>query len=392
MADIMCPICETPNEPDASHCVVCGERLTPAAEGEELAPEENVSGMVEPADQAEQAEEDDRDEQAALAEESDVAELQAFDDELGEAPAALYSPVDGNAYPQGSPEYEDGFGPMGEELVAQLPEPGVEGTSPEEGSFELEDEADDGYDDDGYDDVQGEVGEEISHAAEQAEEQAEEQPAEKAGPSERFQQAFEAKRKERPGAAPLPTPGVLAESATLTLYQNRQPALTHPIDTDETLIGRRDPVSDTYPDLDVEPYDAGSHISRKHAYVYRQNRNYTLYVVSNAGTQLNSELLNLGDRRKLSDGDVIVLAGAIALKFELPQDQQTVVPAHAGGESAQAPGEPEPGEELEVEPLSVELEELDVLEEIEVAPASAGANADELEPLADDYLADDELE
>ena len=60
-------------------------------------------------------------------------------------------------------------------------------------------------------------------------------------------------------------------------------------------------------------FDPEAVISRKHAYVYRQNKNYTLYVVSNAGTQVNSDLLDIGDRRKLSDGDVIVLAGKMAI-------------------------------------------------------------------------------
>jgi predicted component of type VI protein secretion system len=106
----------------------------------------------------------------------------------------------------------------------------------------------------------------------------------------------------------------------VTVYINREPVIRHDIDTDETLIGRKDPVADAYPDLDLTDYDPEAFVSRKHAYIYRQNKNYTLYAVSNAGTQLNNELLDLGDRRALSDDDVIILAGKIAMKFELPNE------------------------------------------------------------------------
>ena len=117
---------------------------------------------------------------------------------------------------------------------------------------------------------------------------------------------------------PLPTPGPSAQSATVTLYVDRQPVMTHAIDSDETLIGRQDAASDAYPEVDLAEWDPDASVSRKHAYIYRQNKNYTLYVVSNAGTQINEDLLELGDRRTLSDGDVIVLAGRFAMKFERP--------------------------------------------------------------------------
>ena len=120
--------------------------------------------------------------------------------------------------------------------------------------------------------------------------------------------------------APLPQPGVHSQPATLTLYVNRAPVHSHAVDTDETLLGRRDPMADAYPDFDLTDFDDAGQVSRKHAYVYRQNRNYQLYVLSNAGTQLNAEMLSLGDRRALKSGDVIVLAGKYALKFELPAE------------------------------------------------------------------------
>lgn len=369
---IICPICETENAADATHCEVCGERLAPAAADEEIPAEENVAAMLQEESAADVTDEspvaeatdemltpDSVADDAALLEEIDsfvddeegelepddqfqddeepeglmegsatgamqddasLASEGSFVDEMDDSPAAdfdldeeieeeprfLYSPLDGAAYPRGSMEYEEGFGPNGEELVATPPEGVAEPSVADEAS-----EAD--------------IPAERSAVPVPADGPDEEFAAQITGarahhgePSPEFRHAFQARPKERPSMQPLPQPGVYAEPATLTVYLNRQPVLRHAIETDEVLIGRRDPVADAYPDLDLTEFDPDAHVSRKHAYVYRQNKNYTLYAISNAGTQLNSELLELGDRRPLSNGDVVVLAGKIAMKFELP--------------------------------------------------------------------------
>lgn len=355
---IVCPVCDTYNPHDATHCEVCGERLTPPQPGEEVSPEENVAAMIadetsnegieetplpadgppeegdfelepeEPADEfeEEQFEEDEGGEPDESHDSEPEADYEDGDLAAGaNAPEYLYSPVDGAAYPKGSAEYEDGFGPLGEELVADPPEElapvdtpdpeGMpEGTEADEGGFEHEysdeepadhaaDEA--GFDDDG--DLEDGGGFDEVPAAESGRQ-----------PSAQFEAAFQRRERQRPAMEPLPSPGTLVEPATLTLYVNREPVHTHTIETDEILIGRRDPVADAYPDLDLSDYDPKSEISRKHAYVYRQNKNHTLYVVTNAGTQLNSDLLEIGDRRPLSDGDVIILSGKFAIKFDVP--------------------------------------------------------------------------
>lgn len=331
---ILCPVCETVNAPNATHCEVCGERLTPAAPGEELSPEENVSGMIAAAaqDEGEGHEMAMPDLPASDAEDDGPARSFGFapvaDDEEGdeagmdapsvvEGPQFLYSSLDGKAYAAGTPEYEEGFGPMGEELVAEPPAEVSEGeadggtvagdeSEPAEGPAEVEPADEDPSEAQaGFSHDEHEV-----HVA----------PAPSAGASAAFAAAFPVRTKERPATQPLPQPGVHAEPATLTLYVNRQPVHTHFIETDETLVGRRDPVADSYPEMDLTDWDETSHVSRKHVYIYRQNRNYQLYVVSNSGTQLNAELLNLGDRRALKGGDVIVLAGKFAMKFEVPAE------------------------------------------------------------------------
>lgn len=363
----VCPICETENPPDAIHCEVCGERLVPEEPADDggvvgfaveesdanevvgfavEASEEEDEGMEvsgvdatsdlpvvddeEPAPAVEASEADSTDDEMLTAAPADeTAALEAFDEEPAddadaaasepepeheeepdyevmldegeeplesaspaddEGPDYLYSPVDGAAYPRGSVEYEDGFGPNGEELVATPPalDDDVEPALAEPSGASMDDD-------------------ELAAAA-----------APSAEVSAEFKAAFQARRKERAAMEPLPQPGTFVDPAVLTVYSNRQPVMRLAIDMDEVLIGRRDPVADSYPDLDLTELDPQAHLSRKHAYIYRQNKNYTLYAVSNAGTQLNSDLLGLGDRRPLKHGDVIVLAGKIAMKFELP--------------------------------------------------------------------------
>lgn len=303
---LTCPVCETQNDPTAVHCEVCGERLSAIEPGEVLAPEENVSAML-----TEQG-----------SEEPDIAtfESAAFEDEdfpsaameavssaiLDGGPGVLYSPLDGTAYRTGSPEYEDGFGPMGEALVATLPE-NVEPIGYSNVGQE-EDTANAGFDEN--------TAAQISEAEEASPDDSYIDSAGISG-SPQFREMFKSEPKVRQPLAPLPRPGIHSNPATLSVFVNREEAHRHYIENDETLLGRRDPHSDAYPELDLSDFDEKGLISRKHAYVYRQNKNYTLYVVSNSGTQLNNELLSLGDRRTLKADDVIVLAGILAIKFEL---------------------------------------------------------------------------
>lgn len=292
---VLCPVCETENALDATHCEVCGERLVAAAEGEEVAPEESVSSMI-----AEEATSADTEFVAEEVEEGGFGLMGGSD--------ILYSPLTGEAYHPGSPEFEEGFGPMGEELVPTPPEslPEADLIAPEESEA-----TGSGFDHEYADDfaTDNDEGTEVGNESET------DVPLVSRA-SAAFQAAFPIKEKAKPALEPLPVPGT--SSATLTLYVNKAPVHTYSIETDETLIGRRDPRADAFPEFDLSEWDPDAHVSRKHAYLYRQNKNYTLYVVSNSGTQVNSDLLNLGDRRALKSGDVIILAGRFAMKFEIP--------------------------------------------------------------------------
>ena len=325
----ICPVCETQNKPSATHCEVCGERLTPPAPGEEVSPEESMAAQVAELAAARAAapapatggfamdEEDAFDELmgASAAKTGPMAAVAApapstAPPASGGKPDVLYSPRTGAAFARGTAEWEDGFGPMGEELVA-TPQPPKPATAPpiavNPGPMRPPEP-----------DIAPAPPRQHAPVLDRAPQPIHVNP----GPMRPPEPIVE------PPSAPAPAlPKQAAPApvlpATLTVYQNRQPVLTHQIQTDETLIGRRDVRSDIYPDVDLTAYDqAGEFISRKHVYIYRQNREYTIYVVSNAGTQLGNQILDLGARHSLSDGDVIILGGRLAMRFEVAGDDE----------------------------------------------------------------------
>lgn len=108
-----------------------------------------------------------------------------------------------------------------------------------------------------------------------------------------------------------PAPGTLC----LIVYHNRRPAYYFPVMYDETLIGRKDPTSNAYPDLDVTPFDTELAISRKHCFLYREKDEYFIYSISNSGTQVNQEMIEIGTKKHLKEGDVIILSGRLAIRF-----------------------------------------------------------------------------
>lgn len=114
----------------------------------------------------------------------------------------------------------------------------------------------------------------------------------------------------------MPSPEV-PPSGTLCLvvYFQRKPAYYLPVTYDELLIGRMDPASNAYPDLDVTPFDTELAISRKHCYLYREGNEYYIYPISNSGTQVNQEMIDIGTKRRLREGDVIILSGRLAIRF-----------------------------------------------------------------------------
>ncbi|MEO1268364.1 MAG: FHA domain-containing protein [Myxococcota bacterium] len=260
---IICPVCETENKPQATHCEVCGERLTPAAPGEVLLPEENV-----------------------------FAQLSA---EPVPVPAALDMP----APPSSPPPSEPPPGPISGSFVVDdgppsQPVPALPKPAPIAELLEPEFEPE-------------------PPPLAVSEPDTAPPPLEPPKPPE-SKPTFRV----HPPVATGPAPTMKASGipdARLVVYQNRQPVHTHPIANDETLIGRYDPIGGSDPDFDMTEYDTESVTSRKHAYIYRQGGRFFIYPVSNAGTQVGSTLVDMGKKHELNDGDVIVLSMKIAMKF-----------------------------------------------------------------------------
>jgi len=262
MSAKICPICETPNEPGAKACEVCGERL---AIPQAAAPtEDNAVTPAEP---------------VAAIEDAAVATMDA-------AINAAAAPID----LPGDLRLE---APTVDDIAEVTPH-----------SFKDQDDKPTGQ--------QLRELEEFDALLEL--------DAPSLGSSRSVNTGFERERaivdKAPPVHLPDPEPAVSTTPAKLLVYQNKQPVHAHPIVQDETLVGRYDPTSDAYPDLDLTPFDEGRDISRKHVYLYREGGRYFIYPISNSGTQVGSTIVQLGDKHELHDGDVIILAGALAMKFQ----------------------------------------------------------------------------
>ncbi|MFP3941665.1 MAG: cyclic nucleotide-binding domain-containing protein [Thermoanaerobaculia bacterium] len=84
----------------------------------------------------------------------------------------------------------------------------------------------------------------------------------------------------------------------------------------ETTIGRRDPVTGIYPDVDLSPVDGQRSISRRHAKIFRRGEKYFVAeeIGTMNGTYLNGERLETGVPAELSPGDGLRF-GVVELEF-----------------------------------------------------------------------------
>lgn len=118
------------------------------------------------------------------------------------------------------------------------------------------------------------------------------------------------------GAAPgAPAPAVPV--ATLVIADSNA-ELPLDLSKGEALIGRADPVSRVYPDVDLTPhggYEAG--VSRRHCRIFRQGDQFFVEDLgSTNGTKVNGQPLPPNQPRALSDGDVLEL-GLLRLTFRV---------------------------------------------------------------------------
>lgn len=87
----------------------------------------------------------------------------------------------------------------------------------------------------------------------------------------------------------------------------------------ETTIGRKDPVTGIYPDVDLTPVDGQRSVSRRHAKIYRRGAKF--FLAEEIGTMnatfLNGTRLETGVPAELKPGDE-VRCGVVALRLEVP--------------------------------------------------------------------------
>ncbi|MCC6420181.1 MAG: FHA domain-containing protein [Gemmataceae bacterium] len=122
-------------------------------------------------------------------------------------------------------------------------------------------------------------------------------------------------------AAPQRPP---AGTTCLVLYgADKQPRHYFALSKDATLIGRLDPVSGTFPDIDVGEFAdeaTARKVSRKHALVIRSRSGggFSLRPLpGNTGTQVNAQLVTGGQDVPLAPGTRLILGGVIRLKLEV---------------------------------------------------------------------------
>jgi hypothetical protein len=84
----------------------------------------------------------------------------------------------------------------------------------------------------------------------------------------------------------------------------------------ETTIGRQDPVTGIYPDIDITPVDNQRSISRRHAKIYRRGEKFFLAeeIGTMNGTYANGQRLETGVPVEILDGDEVRL-GMVVLRF-----------------------------------------------------------------------------
>ncbi len=115
---------------------------------------------------------------------------------------------------------------------------------------------------------------------------------------------------------PLATPSPVKLTAKLVLMNNSDMSASFILDKDTNLIGRMDPHTGIFPEVDLSTYDPETKVSRRHARVYREGGQFLVEDLSSVnGTIVNGTFkLYPKQPRVLQNGDEIRL-GETVLKF-----------------------------------------------------------------------------
>jgi pSer/pThr/pTyr-binding forkhead associated (FHA) protein len=86
----------------------------------------------------------------------------------------------------------------------------------------------------------------------------------------------------------------------------------------ETTIGRKDPVTGIYPDVDLSPVDPQRSVVRRHAKIYRRGSKFFLgeEIGTMNATLLNGARLETGVPAEIHPGDELCF-GVVVVHFDL---------------------------------------------------------------------------
>ena len=104
---------------------------------------------------------------------------------------------------------------------------------------------------------------------------------------------------------PAPAPAPVATSARLVIKED---GAEFPLTgKSEFLVGREDPVSNIYPDIDLTPHKGEEHgVSRMHAKIYAQGSQYLIEDLNSTNsTYLNRQKLAAKTPTPIKDGDEV---------------------------------------------------------------------------------------
>ncbi|HYG62960.1 MAG TPA: cyclic nucleotide-binding domain-containing protein [Thermoanaerobaculia bacterium] len=122
------------------------------------------------------------------------------------------------------------------------------------------------------------------------------------------------------GARELPKPMVQVPAEGPERLVHAPSGMEFPLSTSsETTIGRKDPVTGIYPDVDLTPIDGQRSVSRRHSKIYRRGTKFFLAeeIGTMNSTYLNGARLDTGVPAELKPGDE-VRCGVVILRFEVP--------------------------------------------------------------------------
>jgi CRP-like cAMP-binding protein len=87
----------------------------------------------------------------------------------------------------------------------------------------------------------------------------------------------------------------------------------------ETTLGRKDPVTGIFPDIDLTPVDTQRSVSRRHAKIYRRGSKFFFgeEIGTMNSTFINGARLDTGVPAEVRPGDEL-RCGMVALRFEVP--------------------------------------------------------------------------